>query len=273
MAKIETWQVSDGAAVVYEQDLVPAIFGRWPAAVADAAAIGAGDRVLDVGCGTGVLAREIAACVGPEGKVIGLDLNPGMLMVAERIRPEIDWRQGDAGELPFEEGEFDAVVSQFALMYFPDRERALREMWRVLAPGGRLAIAVWAPFERATGYVVLTEIAERRTNPEAAALLKAPFVLGNGPRLLELFTVAGIPNPSLETRKGYAVFPSIGEFLRIEVKGSPLDALLEEAAYQDLLAEAEEKLAVFCDDSGQVSFPMDAHIVTARKSDKVPMIE
>jgi SAM-dependent methyltransferase len=246
--------------------LVPAIFGRWPAAVADAAMIGAGDRVLDVGCGTGVLAREIAGRVGPEGRVTGLDLNPGMLMVAERVYPGIDWQQGDAGELPFEDGEFDAVVSQFSLMYFPDRERALREMWRVLTPGGRLAVAVWAAFERSTGYVVLTEIAERRTNPRAAALLKAPFVLGDNASLLKLFAAAGVSDPSLKTHDGCVIFPSISEFLRIEVKGSPLDALLDEPSYQALLSDAEERLAVFCDDGGLVSFPMDAHIVTARKA-------
>lgn len=72
---------------------------RWH--LADAAGIGRGDRVLDVGCGTGAVTREVARRVGAEGRVIGLDLNPRMLAVAQRVAPEIEWRQGDAGDLPF----------------------------------------------------------------------------------------------------------------------------------------------------------------------------
>lgn len=265
MAETETWQVSDDAALVYERDFVPAIFSRWPAHVIQAADVRGGDRVLDVGCGTGVLTRAVASRVGTTGRVTGIDLNPGMLTVARRSHPEIDWRQGDAGRLPFGDSQFDAVVSQFALMYFPEREGALREMWRVLAPGGHLAVAVWAPLERSTGYAILTEIAERRTNTQAAAVLKAPFVLGDSARLLELFRAAGISDPRLETRSGSAVFPSLSEFVRIEVKGSPLADLLDEPAYQALLSEASEKLASFCDHDGRVSLPLDAHIVNATK--------
>jgi len=145
MSEQAAWQLSDDTAVAYERDFVPAIFAQWPPKLAEIAAIAPGDRVLDVGCGTGVLAREAAARVGPSGRVTGLDLNPGMLAVARRLRPEIDWRQGDALDLPFADHAFDVVVSQFALMFFPDRPLALREMWRVLAAGGRLAVAVCAP--------------------------------------------------------------------------------------------------------------------------------
>jgi SAM-dependent methyltransferase len=135
MAEPERWQVSTDAAEVYESCFVPAIFGAWAAPVADAAGIRSGDRVLDVGCGTGVLAREALRRVGQEGQVVGADLNQGMLAVAARTEPEITWRSGDAASLPFEDASFDVVVSQFALMYFRDRVASLREMWRTLAPG------------------------------------------------------------------------------------------------------------------------------------------
>ncbi|MFQ5468502.1 MAG: methyltransferase domain-containing protein, partial [Kiloniellaceae bacterium] len=138
----------DGAEV-YESCFVPAIFGAWASPVADAAGIEAGKRVLDVACGTGVLAREAFRRVGQKGQVVGVDLNEGMLAVAARTEPKVEWRQGDAEHLPFEDASFDVVVSQFALMYFPDRVAALREMWRVLAPDGRLAVVAWAPIERA----------------------------------------------------------------------------------------------------------------------------
>lgn len=141
MTEHEDWQVSGDAAEVYEQCFVPALFGPWAAHVADAARVASRDRVLDVGCGTGVLARAAADRVTAADQVTGLDRNEGMLAVARRLRPQIDWRQGDATALPFADANYDVVMSQFALMYFPDRIAALKEMVRVLRPEGRLALA------------------------------------------------------------------------------------------------------------------------------------
>jgi ubiquinone/menaquinone biosynthesis C-methylase UbiE len=265
MPETEAWQVSDDAAVVYEQKFVPSTFVHWPPSVSDAAGIGLGDHVLDVACGTGVLAREASKRVGPEGSVTGLDLNEGMLAVAKRMQPDVDWRQGDAAALPFENDRFDVVVSQFGLMYFPERVAALREMWRVLKPGGRLAVASWASFEKAEGYRLLAEIAERRTNAEAAAILRSPFVLGNVDELLSLYRAAGIEKVELNTREDFARFPSIEELVSAEVKGSPIDDLLSEAEYQALLDEAKVGLATFRNGDGSIAIPMAAHIVTARK--------
>src|SRR5262245_120258 len=96
----------------------------------DAARVASEDRVLDVGCGTGVLARTAADRVAAGGQVTGLDRNAGMLSVARRLRPQIDWRHGDATQLPLSDASYDVVMSQFALMYFPDRTTALKEMAR-----------------------------------------------------------------------------------------------------------------------------------------------
>ena len=168
--------------------------------LADAAEIGQGQRVLDVGCGTGVVARAAARRVGPEGRVVGLDINPRMLAVARRVAPEIEWRHGDAGDLPFDDGAFDVVVSQFAAMFFPDPALALREMWRVLAPRGRLAIAVCGPLADAAGYRALAEVAEHVCSPEVQALLRSPFALGDKQRLAGLVADAGIDGASIDTR-------------------------------------------------------------------------
>jgi SAM-dependent methyltransferase len=265
MSKTEAWQVSNDAAIVYEQKFVPALFGSWPPAVADAAGIQPGDHVLDVACGTGVLAREAAKRVGPEGWIAGLDLNEGMLAVARRLLPDVDWRQGDAAALPFADGSFDVVVSQFALMYFQDRVAALQEMWRVLKPGGRLAVASWASFDKAKGYRALAEIAAHHTNAKAAAVLQAPFVLGDEKELLGLYRDAGVVGAALRTRDGFATFRSIDEFVSAEVKGSPLDGLLSEAEYSELMQEAKRRLAEYVAEDGRVVLPMAAHIVAARK--------
>jgi SAM-dependent methyltransferase len=265
MAEPERWQVSTDAAEVYESCFVPAIFGAWASPVADAAGIRRGDKVLDVGCGTGVLAREALRRVGQEGQVVGLDLNEGMLAVAARSEPKITWRRGDAASLPFEDGSFGVVVSQFALMYFPDRVVSLREMWRTLAPGGRLAVAVWAPIDHARGYQILVEIAVRQCGREAADVLAAPFVLGNEAELAELVVDSGIAGANVTLHEGSIRFPSVQEFIRIEVKGSPLAAMLSDDVMRALAAEAEHALVEFVVPSGEIVMPMDAHIVTASK--------
>ena len=265
MTEPERWQVSTDAAEVYESCFVPAIFGAWASRVADAAGIRTGKRVLDVGCGTGVLAREAVRRVGLEGQVVGLDLNEGMLAVAARTEPNIEWRQGDAASLPFEDASFDVVVSQFALMYFPERVRSLSEMWRTLASGGRLAIAAWAPLRRARGYQILVDIATRQCGGEAANVLAAPFVLGDRSELAKLFFDSGISGADVTLHEGSIRFPSVKEFIRIEVKGSPLADMVSDDAMATLAAESESALAEFVVPAGEIVMPMDAHIVTASK--------
>ena len=265
MAEPERWQVSTDAAEVYESCFVPAIFGAWAGPVADAAGIRAGDKVLDVGCGTGVLAREAYRRVGQEGQVVGLDLNEGMLAVAARAEPNVEWRRGDAAPLPFEDASFDVVVSQFALMYFPDRVASLREMWRTLAPGGRLAVAAWAPIDHARGYQILVEIAVRQCGHEAADVLAAPFVLGDKAELAKLFVDSGISGAEVRLHEGSIRFPSVQEFIRIEVKGSPLAEMVGDDVMQSFAAESEDALVEFVVPSGEIVMPMDAHIVTATK--------
>ena len=244
---------------------VPAIFAAWAGPVADAAGIWTGNKVLDVGCGTGVLAREALRRIGPEGQVVGLDLNEGMLAVAARAEPKIEWRQGDAASLPFKDASFDVVVSQFALMYFTDRVACLGQMWRTLASAGRLAVAVWAPIDRARGYQILVDIAARQCGGEAAGVLAAPFVLGDQAELAKLFADGGISAAEVTLHEGSVRFPSVKELVRVEVKGSPLADMLSDDAMETLAAESERALAEFVVPSGEIIMPLDAHIVTAKK--------
>jgi SAM-dependent methyltransferase len=133
------WQVVGSAAETYERALIPAVFAAWTPLVVELAEPRAGERVLDVACGTGVVARLAAQQVGRTGKVVGLDLNPGMLAVAAAraageppTSASITWQEANAARMPFPDAAFDVAYCQLGLQFFPDRPAALREMNRVL---------------------------------------------------------------------------------------------------------------------------------------------
>src|SRR5262245_64165312 len=184
MSTSERGQVTKSAAEVYEEFFVPALFQEWAPRVADAAALRSGQRVLDVACGTGPRTPAVAERVGPSGAVFALDVNDGMLAVARRRAPQLEWRQGRAEALPIEPRSFDAVVSQFGLMFFEDRAAALGEMLRVLRPNGRLAVAVWGSLDRCPGYAGVVALLQSLFGRRAAHALRAPFVLGDNAAML-----------------------------------------------------------------------------------------
>jgi SAM-dependent methyltransferase len=266
MSESERGQVTRSAAEVYEDFFVPALFQEWASRVADAALISSGQRILDVACGTGVLARIAADRVGASGSVVGLDLNEGMLAVAQRKAPEIEWRQGHAEALPFDSNSFDAVVCQFGLMFFENRRAAIAEMIRVLRQGGHLAIAVWDSLGNTPGYAAITELLERLFGDEAADAMRAPFVLGDTQVLQSLFTTAGVPDSQITTHEGTARFPSISAWVYTDVKGWTLADMIDDAQYQLLLKAAENELQRFVTPESTVAFHSPAHIVTATKA-------
>lgn len=262
---IETGQVSRSAADIYEEFFVPALFQRWAGSVADAALIRSGQQVLDVACGTGALTREVAGRVRPDGKATGLDINDGMLAVARRKAPEIDWRHGQAEALPFEDGSFDAVVSQFGLMFFRDRKQALREMARALRAGGRLAVAVWDSIDNTPGYAAAAALLQRLFGETIADSLRSPYALGNTATLKALFDDTGLSGVNIETRHGMVEFPSIQDWMHTDVRGWTLADVMDDDQYDLLLKEANVALSEFKTSDGRVAFSSPAHIVTAVK--------
>lgn len=265
MDKIDRGQVNQSAAEIYDAFFVPALFQAWTDRVIDAAQLQAGQRVLDVACGTGVLSRVAADRVGTDGSVTGLDINAEMLAVAARKAPHLDWRQGQAEALPFEDGTFDAVVSQFGLMFFDDRGAAVREMRRVLRPGGRLAVAVWDSLESSPGYAAMAALLQRLFGDDASNGIRVPFVLGDVAELRALFHVAELPDAQITTVKGTARFPSLEAWVYTDIKGWVLADLLDDEQFAQLREAAERALSPFVAVDGTVAFDAPAHIVTAVK--------
>jgi SAM-dependent methyltransferase len=191
---MDTVERTRTAAEIYDEQFVPALFQQWGPVIAGEARIGLGDRVLDVACGTGVLACACLDRVGTTGRVTGLDPNLDMLAVARRKSTSIDWWEGRAERIPFPDASFDAVVSQFGFMFFDDHTAALREMIRVLVPGGRLAVAVCDAVEHSPGYAALADLLQRLFGSRVADTFRTPFKLGGPDLLRSLFAAAGIPD-------------------------------------------------------------------------------
>ncbi|MEM7800946.1 MAG: class I SAM-dependent methyltransferase, partial [Chloroflexota bacterium] len=168
MTVMDKGQVTSSAAEVYEAFYLPAIFQQWTPTMIEAAKIGPGQSVLDVACGTGVLARGVYDAVGASGSVTGLDINPGMLDVARTKNSDISWVEHRAEKMPFEVGRFDAVVSQFGMMFFEDRKAVVSQMLRVLKPGGTLTVAVWDSLSNTPGYASLVQLLDRLFGSEIA---------------------------------------------------------------------------------------------------------
>jgi SAM-dependent methyltransferase len=256
------------AARTYESLFVPALFEQWALKVVDAAHVVPGQRVLDLACGTGVLAREVCRRTGSTGYVAGVDSSAAMLWVAREWAPTIDWREGAAEAIPFPDESFDAVVSQFGLMFFVDREQALREVVRVLKPGGRLVVAVWDALHNIPAYAAEVELLERLAGAPAADALRAPFVLGHRGQLAEIFSRAGASSITVHTATGIAKFPSIRVMVEADLRGwlPAVGVSLTEEQIARILNEAEHVLGLHVTVGEEVTFEVRAHLVSARKS-------
>lgn len=266
MSPQEQWQLTGSAPDTYERHIVPALFTPWARSLVETAALRPGERVLDVACGTGVVTRMAAERVGPGGKVVGLDLNAGMLEVARARAPAIDWREGSATELPLAAATFDVVLCQQGLQFFPDRPAALREMRRVLVPGGRLALSVWRSLEFSPGHKALVEALERHIGADAAAIVRAPFALGAPEELRVLVAGAGFREVAVRSAVEDVRFPSVDEFPLVQAGATPVApfvARAPESARAALVQDVKIALARYVS-HGKLVWPIQANVVTAR---------
>ena len=246
--------------------MVPGHMSGWAEDLLAAAELAPGERVLDVACGTGIVARSAAPRVGREGRVIGLDLTEDMLAVA-RARPApagvaIEWRQGDAAALPFPDGSCDLVCCQQGLQFMPDPRAALREMRRVLAPEGRVAVSVWSWM---AGQEACGPVLARFLGAELAAREQAALALADGPALKALLAAAGFRRLDLRTPRRVGRFSGADAYLEYLLSG-PLGAAisqLDPESQAALRAEMQRALQPY-QVGDELLLPFEAHVAIGR---------
>ena len=199
---------------MYERWLVGALFRPWAELTVDELGLSAGDTVLDIACGTGIVARVAQLRLGKDARIVGVDASPAMVAVARAVAPDIDWREGSAGALPLRDAEapFDVVVCQQGLQFFPDRPAAAAQMRRWLAPGGRLAVSTWRADDEMPLPRELRRVAERHLGPIA----DARYGYGDAGTLEQLLRGAGFADVQVRARSRTARLDDGGQaFVRL----------------------------------------------------------
>lgn len=265
-------QQAASPAEVYEEFLVPGIHARWAPVLLEYAGPQPGERVLDVACGTGIVARKVAPLVGEDEAVVALDVSPDMLAVARDL-PEpagaaVEWQEGDATSLPLPDDAFDLVLCQQGLQFFADRAAATREMRRVLAPGGRVTLSVFRGLEHHPLFEALIG-AEARYLGVPTEEVATPFTLGSADVLHSVLTAAGFQRVEVTPESRPVRLPSPKRFVTLTLLAAasiiPESEVDEEARadmVQTVSREVEPALQRYVEGEA-VSFPMHAHIAVA----------
>jgi ubiquinone/menaquinone biosynthesis C-methylase UbiE len=268
MNKHEQWHLGPDAAERYERVVARYILGPWAPLLVDAAGLSARERVLDLACGTGVVARAAAERVGPDGHVVGIDLNPGMIAVARAlpapVGARIRWLECSALDLRLPDASFDVVLCQQGLQFFPDKPLAMREVRRVLARGGRIALSVWNSTGRynsavgaALGKFVGDEVADR-----FCASRQAP----RNEELERMVKDAGFSGVEVQVRTLDVHLPDPEQFALDHLAATPVAlnlAAVDSEVREQIGAAVRNQLRPYIDGDG-VTFPEETYFVTAR---------
>lgn len=256
---------------LYERWLVGPLFRPWAELTLDEVSLSPGDRVLDLACGTGIVARIARERLGAAGYIVGIDVSSDMLAVARTVVPDIDWREGNASALPLRGSErFDVVVCQQGLQFFPDKPAAVAQMRRALAKGGRLAVTTWRPDDEIPLLRALRHVAERHLG----AISDRRHSLGDAAEIERLLEDGGLDQIRSKTLSRTIHFQDGAPFLRMNTMAfvgmSALGKLLSDAhrkkVVEAIVAESASVLEPYTDASG-LRFELSTNLAMARSPD------
>lgn len=264
--------IDTATAEAYEKYMVPGMFAQWTELVVRLAAPQPSEHVLDVACGTGIGARVAARGVGPTGKVVGLDLDPGAVEVARKVAQgaaPMEWHCASALKMPFNDAAFDLCLCLQGLQFFPDRPAGLAEIRRVLKPSGRLVASIWGPIEYNKGHHAVVQALERQNVDASAAKRACSFA--DPEKIRDTAARAGFGSIELRTEDGVSHFSSIQSFIDGMTIGSPSTrhavALLPENGRDRFLKDVSMMLEPYLA-GGELAYPMRTHILLARPRSK-----
>ena len=261
------FQLKGSGPEAYERYMLPIHCLTRAEDLLDRINLRARERVLDVACGTGVVSRYAASRVGFLGHVTGVELNPGMLEVARQISAcydQIEFVEGSALELPVPDSQFDAVLCQQAIMFFPDRVKAVREMYRALKPGGRVGLNVWRTPEHNPTFGFLIQALEKHAGHDAADFMRSPFVMKRVAAMRAIFEDAGFADINVVIRVDTLRYPSVAHLVRFETLNIPNPEIQSDGMQKALTRQMDELVADYIDDEGVV-FPLQDYVVVASR--------
>lgn len=208
---------------LYDRHMGPVLFEPY-AHVTAARLPRAARRVLEIAAGTGRVTRQLLAALPADGELVATDLNAPMIDEGRQRVPDarVHWQTADAQSLPFEDAHFDAVVCQFGLMFVPDQPLALREMRRVLRPGGTLLLATWDQLARNPASQQLHQLAYAEMPADPPAFMAVPFSLHDAVALHERIAAAGFASVRVDTVEVMGEAESASHLAHGFVRGNPL---------------------------------------------------
>lgn len=261
------WVLRASAARVYEDHVVPRLHYIWAEPLLDLVPLSEGERVLDVACGTGAVARRVVERRGHGGGVVGVDINGAMLAIARELEPSVEWHEADAAQMPLPDSSFDIVFCQHGLQFFSDRIAGLREMHRVLSSGGTLALEVGGSIDRNPYVRSLTDALARHVNVEAASVAARICSLGSAEELEQLLRQAGFESVEIHRRRVPAHLPVPEKFIPFQIQSLPIADIVDQLPVDTrsaLIAELGERLNGYLGSAG-LSIPFEIHYARARK--------
>lgn len=264
------WQLEGNAPLAYDTHIVDVFLRDYSRRLVEIAAVKPGDRVLDVACGTGVVTQLVANKIGSAGQVVGFDLNAGMLARAKDSRETavaIEWRLGNATDMPFGDATFDCVICQHGLQFIPNKAAAVSEMHRVLADRGRIVISVWRSIEHCPWQAAIADALDRNMGHEQATQIRSAFNFGDADQLKQVIVTAGFRDVEVRIERETIRHASVAEYVPGYISATPVAAAvagLDREAQEKIITDVRDALAAYRVGDG-LAAPIEAHVAIGHR--------